>query len=72
MKIDNFFVFHKNKRKSTIGINVRAYAKNTINNHVHTNPCVVTCIQCQDCLYQWEFLLFGLKNAPTKFQRVMD
>jgi hypothetical protein len=26
----------------------------------------------KDCLYQWIFLSFGLKNAPTKFQRVMD
>jgi hypothetical protein len=24
------------------------------------------------CLYQWQFLPFGLKNTPTKFQRVMD
>jgi hypothetical protein len=26
----------------------------------------------KDCLYQWQFLAFGFKNAPTKFQRVMD
>jgi len=26
----------------------------------------------KDCLCQWKFFLFGLKNAPTKFQWVMD
>jgi len=26
----------------------------------------------KDCLYQWWFLPFGLNNAPTKFQKVMD
>jgi len=26
----------------------------------------------KDCLYKWKFLPFGLKNAPTKFQRVID
>jgi len=26
----------------------------------------------KDCLYQWQFLSFGLKNAFTEFQRVMD
>jgi hypothetical protein len=26
----------------------------------------------KDCLYQWQFLPFGLKNALTNFQRVID
>jgi hypothetical protein len=26
----------------------------------------------KDCLYQWWFLPFNLKNAPIKFQSVMD
>jgi hypothetical protein len=24
------------------------------------------------CLYQWQFLTFGLKNAFIKFQKAMD
>jgi hypothetical protein len=26
----------------------------------------------KDCLYQWQFLSFGTKNALAKFQKVMD
>jgi hypothetical protein len=26
----------------------------------------------KDCLYQWNFLPFGLKNALMKFRKVMD
>jgi hypothetical protein len=26
----------------------------------------------KDYLYQWKFLIFGLKNVPSKFQHVMD
>jgi hypothetical protein len=26
----------------------------------------------KDCLYQWRFLPFNLKNALVEFQRVMD
>jgi len=26
----------------------------------------------KDCLYQWKFLSFGLKNVLIEFQKVMD
>ncbi len=26
----------------------------------------------KDCLYQWKFFSFGLKNAHVEFQKVMD
>jgi hypothetical protein len=26
----------------------------------------------KDCLYEWWFLSFSLKNAPTNFQKMMD
>jgi hypothetical protein len=26
----------------------------------------------KDCLYEWRFLPFGLKNALAKFQKVLD
>jgi hypothetical protein len=26
----------------------------------------------KDCLYQWKFVPFALKNALTEFQKVMD
>jgi hypothetical protein len=26
----------------------------------------------KDCLYQWKFCPFSLKNAPVEFQKVMD